>query len=76
MKNPLEFEVIYSHGHSHGYGSSHRGVNVRLKIGYVKIPLLIINHHVHHYQWIGLREKITGNTHISYEDLWFPVDCP
>ena len=25
---------------------------------------------------IGLREKSTGNTHISWEHLWFPVDFP
>ena len=25
---------------------------------------------------IGLREKITGKSHISRENLWFPVDFP
>ena len=27
-------------------------------------------------QLIGLREKNTGKSHISWEHLWFPVDFP
>ena len=27
-------------------------------------------------QLIGLREKNTGKSHISWENLWFPVEFP
>ena len=62
------------HGSQGGFELFHFVVKLLDMMPWFGGPQKLWNHHFWYFQLIGLREKTTGKPHISWRNLWFPVD--